>query len=206
MLKILEISALLLRRMERGKMNHNYNAFHQAELKYGENDRMTNITFKMDGGYFLHKAGAIIIHDNHVLMVKNENFPYYYTVGGRVNLGETSEDAVMREVLEETGVRLEIERLAFVHENLFTGSIFGAKDELFHEVAFYYLMKPSDKIKKFKCTSVGADGGAETLHWLPIAELSNYDLFPDFYKTELSHLEKGVGHFITTKGRTIRRK
>jgi len=41
---------------------------------------------------------------------------------------------------------------------------------------------------------------------LPIAELSNYDLFPDFYKTELLHLKKEVGHFITTEGHTIRGK
>ena len=36
---------------------------------------------------------------------------------------------------------MEIERLAFIHENYFVGSIFGAKEEPFREVAFYYLMK-----------------------------------------------------------------
>jgi 8-oxo-dGTP pyrophosphatase MutT (NUDIX family) len=160
----------------------------------------------MDSGYFMHKAGAIIIHEHKVLMVKNENYTCYYTVGGRVNLGETSEDAVLREVLEETGIRLEIDRLAFIHENYFVGSIFGGEDEFHHEVAFYYLMKQSDETKDIKCTSVGADGGAESLFWLPISELSNYDLFPDFYKTELLDLKKEVGHFITVKGHTVRGK
>ena len=116
---------------------------------------MEDITFKMDGGYFLHKAGAIIIHDNKVLMVKNENFPYYYTVGGRVNIGETSEEAVVREVFEETGIRLEIDRLAFIHENYFVGSIFDAVDEFYHEVALYYLMKQSDDIKKYQLYKSG---------------------------------------------------
>jgi ADP-ribose pyrophosphatase YjhB (NUDIX family) len=160
----------------------------------------------MDGGYFFHKVGAIIINDNKVLMVKNENFPYFYPVGGRVTLGETSEDAVLRETFEEIGIILEIDRLAFIHENYFVGSIFGAKDELFHEVAFYYLMKQSDEIKGIKCTSMGADGGAESLHWLPLTELLNYDLFPDFYKTELLDLKKEVGHFVTMKGHTVRGK
>ena len=169
-------------------------------------DKMMDITFKIDDGYFLHKAGAIIICNNKLLMVKNENFPYYYTVGGRVNFGETSEEAVLREVFEETGIMMEIDRLAFIHENYFVGSIFDAKDEPFHEVAFYYLMKQSDEVKSIKCTSLGADGGAESLHWLPLAELSNYNLFPDFYKTELLSLQKEVGHFITMKGRTIRGK
>lgn len=34
-------------------------------------------------------------------------------------MGETAEDAVRREVREETGVDYEIERLAVVHENFF---------------------------------------------------------------------------------------
>ena len=67
-------------------------------------------------------------------------------------------------------------------------------------------MKPSDEIECIKCTSLGADGGAESLHWLPIAELSNYDLFPDFYKTELPNFKNEVGHFITMEGRTAREK
>ena len=167
---------------------------------------MTDITFKMDGSYFLHKSGAIVIHDNKVLMVKNEKLPYYYTVGGRVNIGETSEDAVLREVFEEMGVRLEIDRLAFIHENYFVGNVFGAADEPFHEVAFYYLMKQYDDIKNIKCTSSGADGGAESLHWLPLTKLSKYNLFPDFYKTELLNLKKKVSHFITINGHTVRGK
>lgn len=35
-------------------------------------------------------------------------------------MGETAEDAVVREVYEETGVRYEIDRLAVIHENFFT--------------------------------------------------------------------------------------
>lgn len=34
-------------------------------------------------------------------------------------MGETAEDAVKREVLEETGVAYEADRLAFIHENFF---------------------------------------------------------------------------------------
>jgi len=165
---------------------------------------MSDLTFKMDNGYFTYKAGAIIIHENSVLMVKNENFPYFYTVGGRVNFGETSHDAVIREVLEETGVAMEIDRLAFIYENFFTASVFSATNGKFHEVGFYYLMKTCDKIKDIKCTSMGDDGGAETLHWLPIAELESYDLFPEFYKTQLLNIKDETVHFITRDGRTYR--
>ena len=36
-------------------------------------------------------------------------------------MGETAEEAVRREVLEETGLPYEIDRLAFVHENFLRG-------------------------------------------------------------------------------------
>ena len=164
---------------------------------------MTDITLEVNDGYFIYKVGAIIIHENKVLMVKNENHPYYYTVGGRVNFGETSEDAVLREVYEETGINFEIDRLAYIHENYFVADFLDIDNAPCHEIAFYFLMKRSDETKNIKCNSVWADGGVESLHWLPIADLSNYKLFPEFYKTELQNMRSEVGHFITKNECTL---
>ena len=52
-----------------------------------------------------------------------------------MHVGEAAEDAVKREVFEETGIKYEVERLAFIHENFFkgTGTLEGAKC---HEVAY----------------------------------------------------------------------
>lgn len=69
--------------------------------------------------WFRYRAAAIIIEDGEVLFVKNELESYYYSVGGGVHLGEKAEDAVIREVFEETGILYEIDRLAFIHENFF---------------------------------------------------------------------------------------
>lgn len=41
--------------------------------------------------------------------------------GGGVHMNETAEDAVIREVFEETGVHYEVVRLAVIHENFFDG-------------------------------------------------------------------------------------
>jgi len=54
-------------------------------------------------------------------MVGNGNADYLYPVGGRIKFGETVEEAVIREVFEETDVQIDIERMAFVHENYFYG-------------------------------------------------------------------------------------
>jgi len=162
---------------------------------------MTDITFKTDSGYFIYKAGAIIIHEKKVLMVKNEAHPFYYTVGGRVNFGESSQAAVLRETFEETGINFEIDRLAFIHENFFY-DIDSAFDAPAHEIALYYLMKPlllSD-IESMHCNSLGFGGVKESLHWLPLDKLSEYRLYPEFYKTELLNMKKEVNHFITKNG------
>ena len=50
------------------------------------------------------RVGAIILKGTRFLMVRNHLSDYFYSVGGRIKFGETAEEAVIREVLEETGV------------------------------------------------------------------------------------------------------
>jgi len=163
---------------------------------------MKDISLKTDPGVFIFKVGAVIIHDGKVLMVKTDGFPYYYTVGGRVEFGETSEDAVLREVFEETNVVFKIDRLAFIHENFFIADFMD--NTYCHEIALYYIMKPSCDLGKVLCNSTGFHGEKESLHWLPLDKLSDYPIFPEFYRTELQNINKEVVHFITKDGTTTR--
>jgi len=66
-----------------------------------------------------------------VLMVKNKgNASSYYTLpGGAVELGETLEEAAIREVKEETGFDVEIDHIFSVSEVLF--------EEKGHHVVFF---------------------------------------------------------------------
>jgi len=165
---------------------------------------MIDITLETESGYFNYRVGAIIINNGNLLMIKNDNNPYYYSVGGRVQFGETSEATVLREAFEETQIEFEIERLAFVHENLFFADFKG--NSRFHEIAFFYLMKQNDRIGSIKCESTSADGAKEHLHWLPINQLPQYLIYPEFFKTELTQLKSGAGHFLTQDEKTFRLK
>ena len=158
---------------------------------------MDDITFDVGDGCFLYTVRAIIIKDDCVLMVKNESSPYYYSVGGRVKLGETSETAVLRETYEETNLVFEIDRLAFIHENFFVSSLFSRESCPCHEIGFFYLMKPHEDIGSIICNSVAEGGAEESLHWLPIDKLSEYPIFPVFYKSRLNELSDKVGHIVT---------
>ncbi|WP_194191576.1 NUDIX hydrolase [Clostridium chrysemydis] len=150
--------------------------------------------FTKENGWFRYKAVAIIIEDGSVLFAKNDRDDYYYPVGGGVHIGEKAEDAVLREVFEETGVHYEIDRLAFIHENFFNGS--GSLEGYnCHEIAFYYLMKPRGS-QKLNSNSYSG-GYREYMRWLPIEKLSDYKAFPTFFNDKLSNIKGYVEHIIT---------
>ena len=103
----------------------------------------SDCTVKIDDGILNIRVGAIIMKDNKILMVGNDKDKFLYSVGGRIKFGETAEEAVIREVFEETGHKLEIDRLGFVHENFFHAKFDKNTEEkkLFHEISlFFYLL------------------------------------------------------------------
>ena len=51
------------------------------------------------------RAAAIIIKNKHMLFAKNVNHPSYYVVGGGIEENETSQEAVVREIFEEMGLK-----------------------------------------------------------------------------------------------------
>lgn len=144
---------------------------------------------------FRYRAAAIIVEGNCVLFARNEVDDYYYSVGGAVHMGETSEEAVKREVFEETGVRYEVDHLAVIHENFFIGTS-GLKGVDFHEVTFYYIMKPMGK-RDFTNESTTMSGVKETMLWVPIDELDKCKAYPTFMKEFLRSEHNGVEHIIT---------
>lgn len=98
--------------------------------------------FTRENHWFGYKACAIIARDGCVLFAGNSTADYFYPVGGAVQIGETAESAVVREVYEETGVKYEIDRLTVIHENFFKEDSELLKGLDCHEISFYFLMKP----------------------------------------------------------------
>lgn len=156
---------------------------------------MFDCGFTKENHWFRYRAAAIIIEDNCVLLAGNENEDYLYSVGGAVHMGETAEDAVKREVFEETGVQYEIDHLAVIHENFFnenSGSLNGLEC---HEVCFYYLMKPRGS-KQLNSNSY-TQGVKESMHWISVEDLDKRKAFPSFLKDFLSRTHSGIEHIVT---------
>ena len=147
-----------------------------------------------DDGVLNIRVGAIIMKDGKVLMVGNERADYLYSVGGRIKFGETAEDAVVREVFEETGVKMEIDRLGFVHENYFFGDFSSNLGKLVYEISFFFYMKvPCDFTPV--SASFTEDNTKEHLKWVSLDE--DIKMYPEFFRTELNNITDSVKHFVT---------
>ena len=153
-----------------------------------------DMTARVDDSVLNLRVGAIITKGKRVLMVKSARDDWYYSVGGRIKVGETSQQAVEREVFEELGVRLEIDRLGFVQENYFYGTIGDSCERLIYELCFYYYMKVPDGFEP-ACRSVAGDGAAETIEWVPFD--TEETIYPVFFRTELEHPLPGIRHIVT---------
>lgn len=146
-----------------------------------------------DGLKFRYRAAAIIIEGGRMLLLENDRDPYLYTVGGAVNIGETAEEAVVRECVEEIGVCYEPERLAVIQEEFYPepardGSVLRA-----HELGFFFVMRPRGTTEGIMESS-HSDGFEERTVWVPLDDLGNRTVIPQFltdpesYSGQLKHL------------------
>ena len=146
-----------------------------------------------DDGILNIRVGAIIMKDEKILMVGNKRANYLYSVGGRIKFGETAEEAIVREVREETGVQMEIDRLGFVHENYFYGDAPSNLGKLIYEISFYFYMKvPSDFTPVSE--SFMEDNSKEHLKWVSLDE--DIKMYPEFFRTELKKPTDTVNYFL----------
>ena len=159
---------------------------------------MHDCGFTKENNWFRYRAAAIIVEDGCVLLVGNPSEDYLYSVGGGVHMNEKSEDAVIREVFEECGVRYEIDRLAVIHENFWDGNGTYDKGLSCHEITFYYLMKPRGT-RELSSNSYTRFADKESMNWIPIGDLDKYKHFPLFLKDYLTGEHSEIMHIVTSK-------
>jgi 8-oxo-dGTP diphosphatase len=68
-------------------------------------------------------AGIVVREDGRVLVIRRDDTGQWEAPGGVLELDESFEDGVRREVLEETGLTIAVERLTGVYKNLTHGIV-----------------------------------------------------------------------------------
>ena len=145
-----------------------------------------------DGSQFNMRVGCIIIQNDSLLLCKNPKYPNFYLLGGGVQYGETSEEAAIRECLEETKQRFTVDRPLFYNENFYK----MRQTIPTHEICMYFLMKSSQPFVA-RPQTIEEDYGKVEFHFRRLRELKDLILFPEFLKTELINLPTQIKYIVT---------
>ena len=113
-------------------------------------------------------VGAVVVHDGRVLLIRRGKEPLkgrWLIPGGTVELGETLEEAVVREVQEETGLRVLPREVVLVFDRI---------ERAGDAIAYHYV------IVDYRCDLVGgelvAGSDAEAAAFVDPPDLPRYDV------------------------------
>ena len=158
---------------------------------------------RLDGGSarrFNYRIAGLAFREGHVLVHRAVHEPFWTFPGGRAEIGETSEETLKREMIEELGVEVTVERLLWVVENFFH---FEKRD--WHELGFYYLMqvpesfpfRPEEIVHKIE------DGDSYLeFKWVPATKegLTALNIPPYFIADEIENLPATTRHVVWRDG------
>ena len=138
---------------------------------------------KVGNTVFGVRATALIVQNRKFLVTKDEG--KYYTIGGAIQVNESTEDAVVREVREELGVASKAVQLAFAVENRFEED--GVN---YHNIEFHYLV---DLLEDASLT-IQEDEKSQPCEWIDLDKLKGINLVPAFLKTALPNWDGQLRH------------
>jgi len=147
---------------------------------------MKDLTFDGDFGKFNVRVAVLVEHNDKLLVQTEEN--HHWLIGGRIHFGETSKQAVSREISEELCYKVSDQdslKLNFICENFFMWNKTPC-----HEHLFIYRLILSDNsilINKdgFKC----GDNDRFTEKWIDFDELKNTNIVPKFIQEYIRYRE-----------------
>ena len=125
------------------------------------------------------RAACIIKHNNKVLLHKSDDKDHYCLIGGRVEIGENSENTIRREIIEELGKEIDITRYVSTIENFFEFE--GSK---YHEYMFVYEAEfKNEKDKLIEDTLCNIEGKDYLkYYWVDLKDIDNVDIKPKVIK------------------------
>ncbi len=121
--------------------------------------------------FFRPSAYAIIRHEDQILLLSMRSTGKLFLPGGGSEVDEHLEDALRREVREETGLEIEIERFFAFKEDFF---YYDPADVAFHGLLFFYLCRP--RTFTLAANDQIEDDEVEWPRWVPIDQLRLEDI------------------------------
>lgn len=140
---------------------------------------MTRFISKNNIGFGCRVA-AVICHNGHILLQGEPEVDFWTLPGGGIELLETSEAALSREMWEELSIHIRIERLLWIVEHFFAND-----QRRHHEIALFYLVEPINAPHLLEHTTFHANEGSVPIlfKWFQIEHLPL--LYPTFLQESL---------------------
>lgn len=143
---------------------------------------------------FQVRAAALVRHAGHLLVHQAEGEDFWTLPGGRVEVGETAEATVVRELEEELGVAVVPRGLRFVAEHFF-----DYDGHRYHELGLYVnaaLPDASPLADPAATFVVREQSLVLTFRWVPLIALADTVLYPVFLRTALSAPGTALQHVV----------
>ncbi|MBQ3078544.1 MAG: NUDIX hydrolase [Clostridia bacterium] len=157
---------------------------------------MQDISFKTDTHMFSYRIAGIVVHDGCVLLQKPDDDTGYAYPGGQAAFGETNEETLKREFMEELGEEIEVGELKWVAEIFFPW-----RGKTCQQICLYYMVR-------FKNPSIPLSGsfyGIEEMegrrfklgfYWTKIEDMEKMEVYPENAGSLMKSIDSGVQHFV----------
>ena len=155
-----------------------------------------DVKIKTENLKFKFRVSAIFIYEGYLLVNEYGSDGSFCLPGGYVNLGETSEEAMLRELKEEIGLEFKIDKFVGITENFFT----NWRNQKTHGIDFYYKvdLKSIDDFNLIDYNRVENDNGSiitHHFHLIDIDKLDKFNLLPVVIKKDIV-INNGIFHYI----------
>lgn len=127
------------------------------------------------------RVAVALVEEGRLLLVRHQKArrSYWLLPGGGVEFGETLAETAVREVEEETGLKVEIHRLLLVSETL-------APDSSRHLVHIVFTARRAGGQLR-----VGEEERVAEAKFVPAAEIGSLDLHPPIHAALVNFLQEG---------------
>lgn len=161
------------------------------------------LSFPVGDTRFNFRVAGAAIRDGHVLVCREEDDDYCMLPGGRVEMGEASDVALIREMAEELVMPVSVGALMFTSE-----SFYGREGDRYHELGFIYSIELPDNVRpggEQPFLVREDEGHVLQFSWLPLEgpELTEARLLPPWLPTRLRSLSGMPQHVIFHEGDTV---
>lgn len=134
-----------------------------------------------DGSPITWRVGAyvLVINNDELLIVKSKRGKFYDVVGGSIDIGETIEEGLHREALEEAGANIDVGEIVLAKQGWF----YHRKGAFHQELQLFYVAELVGEMK------TPTDPDIEEAMLVPLTSIDQY-LFPPVVKSAIELVKK----------------